>query len=114
MRLPWKISGKSLTSGADSGIIKTGLRIDPQFFSNKNIPKMSTLQLEKSIKSWQAEIEEHKKKISNPKSFYPNWDTFEERYQNGLKKHWEHEIKTFSDNIEQAKNEIKERGDSNE
>ena len=105
---------KTLTSGADSGIIKTGLRIDPQFFSNKNIPKMSTLQLEKSIKSWQAEIEEHKKKISNPKSFYPNWDTFEERYQNGLKKHWEHEIKTFSDNIEQAKNEIKERGDSNE
>ena len=105
---------KTLTSGADSGIIKTGLRIDPQFFSNKNISKMSTLQLEKSIKSWQAEIEEHKKKISNPKSFYPNWDTFEERYQNGLKKHWEHEIKTFSDNIEQAKNEIKERGDSNE
>ena len=105
---------KTLTSGADSGIINTGLRIDPQFFSNKNISKMSTLQLEKSIKSWQAEIEEHKKKISNPKSFYPNWDTFEERYQNGLKKHWEHEIKTFSDNIEQAKNEIKERGDSNE
>ena len=24
MRLPWKISGKSLTSGADSGIIKMG------------------------------------------------------------------------------------------
>lgn len=69
---PEKIGGKSLTSGVDGGIIKTGLRIDPQFFSNKNIPKMSTLQLEKSIKSWQAEIEEHKKKISNPKSFYPN------------------------------------------
>lgn len=109
-----KIGGKALTSGADSGIIKKGLRIDPQFFSNKNIPKMSTLQLEKSIKSWQAEIKEHKGKISDPKSFYPNWDTFEERYQNGLKKHWEHEIKTFSDNIEQAKDEIKRRGDSNE
>lgn len=111
---PEKIGGKSLTSGADGGIIKIGLRIDPQFFSNKNIPKMSTLQLEKSIKSWQAEIKEHKGKISDPKSFYPNWDTFEERYQNGLKKHWEHEIKTFSDNIEQAKDEIKRRGDSNE
>lgn len=69
---PEKIGGKSLTSGVDGGIIKTGLRIDPQFFSNKNIPKMSTLQLEKSIKSWQAEIKEHKGKISDPKSFYPN------------------------------------------
>ncbi len=37
-------------------MIKVRLRIDPQFFSNKNIPKMSTLQLEKPIKSWQAEI----------------------------------------------------------
>lgn len=109
-----KIRDEALTSGGDGGIIKIGLRIDPQFFSNKNIPKMSTLQLEKSIKSWQAEIKEHKGKISDPKSFYPNWDTFEERYQNGLKKHWEHEIKTFSDTIEQAKDEIKRRGDSNE
>ena len=109
-----KNADTALTSGADGGIIKKRLRIDPQFFSNKNIPKMSTLQLEKSIKSWQAEIKEHKGKISDPKSFYPNWDTFEERYQNGLKKHWEHEIKTFSDNIEQAKDEIKRRGDSNE
>lgn len=69
---PEKIGGKSLTSGVDGGIIKAGLRIDPQFFSNKNIPKMSTLQLEKSIKSWQAEIKEHKGKISGSKSFYPN------------------------------------------
>ena len=35
MRLPWKISGKSLTSGADSGMIKVRLRIDPQFFQTK-------------------------------------------------------------------------------
>ena len=53
---PEKIGWKSLTSGGNSGMIKVRLRINPQFFSNKNIPKMSTLQLEKSIKSWQAEI----------------------------------------------------------
>ncbi|WP_455254443.1 hypothetical protein [Ruminococcus sp.] len=39
-----------------AGFMQRFLKIDPQFFSNKNIPKMSTLQLEKSIKSWQAEI----------------------------------------------------------
>ena len=105
-----------LTSGTKSGIIKTEnpLKIDMQFFANKNIPKMKSSELLKSIKSWKREIEEHKDKISNPEKHYPLWDTFDLRQQNGYKKHWEKEIKTMQTDMEQAINELKKRGDYDE
>lgn len=111
-----KVSGKALTSKDNGGIIKSKklLRIDTQFFANKNIQKMKSSQLLKSIKSWRREIEEHKNKISNPERYYPLWDTFDLRLQNGYKKHWEKEIKTMQDDIEQAINELEKRGDYDE
>jgi len=111
-----KKAKSGLTSGTKSGIIKTEnpLKIDMQFFANKNIPKMKSSELLKSIKSWKREIEEHKDKISNPEKHYPLWDTFDLRQQNGYKKHWEKEIKTMQTDMEQAINELKKRGDYDE
>lgn len=93
-----------LTSGGRSGTInvENPLKIDMQFFGNRNLQKMKSSQLIKSIKSWKHEIEEHKDKISHPDEHYPLWDTFDERQQNGYKKHWEKEIQTMQNDVEQA------------
>lgn len=105
-----------LTSGGRSGTInvENPLKIDMQFFGNRNLQKMKSSQLIKSIKSWKHEIEEHKDKISHPDEHYPLWDTFDERQQNGYKKHWEKEIQTMQNDVEQAIIELKNRGDYDE
>ena len=105
-----------LTSGGRSGTInvENPLKIDMQFFGNRNLQKMKSSQLIKSIKSWKHEIEEHKDKISHPDEHYPLWDTFDERQQNEYKKHWEKEIQTMQNDVEQAIIELKNRGDYDE
>ncbi|MFR0949614.1 MAG: hypothetical protein ACLSFT_03000 [Ruminococcus callidus] len=65
-----KIGGKALTSGGDGGIIKaSGIRVNLQLFANKNIAKMSSVQLEKSIKAWKSKVEEHREKFLLQKNF---------------------------------------------
>lgn len=109
-----KIGGKALTSGGDGGIIKaSGIRVNLQLFANKNIAKMSSVQLEKSIKAWKSKVEEHREKISAPEKFYPDWDSFDERYKLGNIKHWQKEIDNFKTDISRAEEELKKRGDLN-
>lgn len=109
-----KIGGKALTSGGDGGIIKaSGIRVNLQLFANKNIAKMSSVQLEKSIKAWKSKVEEHREKISAPEKFYPDWDSFDERYKLGNIKHWQKEIDNFKTGISRAEEELKKRGDLN-
>lgn len=109
-----KIGGKALTSGGDGGIIKAGgIRVNLQLFANKNIAKMSSVQLEKSIKAWKSKVEEHREKISAPEKFYPDWDSFDERYKLGNIKHWQKEIDNFKTDISRAEEELKKRGDLN-
>ena len=99
----------------ESGIIKekenSALVVNMQFFANKNIPKMESQQLSKSIKSWNEQIEIHKNKIASPEKYHENWDKLDERYRNGLMKHWEHEIKVFRNDIQEATDELKKRGE---
>lgn len=114
MYSPEKIGGKALTSGGDGGIIKaSGIRVNLQLFANKNIAKMSSVQLEKSIKAWKSKVEEHREKISAPEKFYPDWDSFDERYKLGNIKHWQKEIDNFKTDISRAEEELKKRGDLN-
>ena len=103
-----------MTSGGDGGIIKaSGIRVNLQLFANKNIAKMSSVQLEKSIKAWKSKVEEHREKISAPEKFYPDWDSFDERYKLGNIKHWQKEIDNFKTDISRAEEELKKRGDLN-
>ncbi|MCR5141871.1 MAG: hypothetical protein K6C68_05000 [Ruminococcus sp.] len=105
---------KRLTNERESGIIKTekdgALIINMQFFANKNIPKMTDNELKKSIRSWQQRIDEHKAYINNPITHCDNWEIFDERYQFGLIRHWEHEIKTMQADIDAAIKELERRG----
>lgn len=78
---------------------------------NKNIAKMTDSQLSKSIKSWTELIELHTDKIENPKKYLPDWDNFDSRYQDGLKKHWKKEMTNFERDRNLAEDELKKRGE---
>lgn len=93
---------------------RKGLTINIQLFANKKIETMKSAQLEKSISSWEKKASEHKNKILNPSQYYNDWDTFSDRYKAGLIKHWEHEIKTFQNDISAANAELERRRQKNE
>ena len=85
------------------------LIVNLQYFANKNIPKMSNSELEHSISSWNDNIKTHKDKLENPRKYYPDWDSYDPRYQAGLRRHWQHEINTFENDINDANDELKKR-----
>ena len=85
------------------------LIVNLQYFTNKNILKMSNSELERSISSWNDNIKTHKDKLENPKKYYPDWDSYDPRYQAGLRRHWQHEINTFGNDINEANDELKKR-----
>ena len=102
-----------------SGIIKLGqerrgLNIDLQFFAEKDIKKQSTILLQRSIRKFRTRIEEHENKINNPKQFYPDWDSFDERYKAGLQRHWKKEIRNFQESIQNRIDELRKRGEWDE
>ena len=70
---------------------------------------MSTPELERSIISWKQNIEIHKEKLKFPEKYYPDWSSYDPRYQQGLKRHWQHEIETFENDINEAADELKKR-----
>lgn len=84
--------------------------ISLQFFANRSIPKQKDGQLMKSIKSWQANIEQHKKKLANPAEFDVDWDSKSAEQKAGLIKHWQKEIRNFESNVRAAEDELKKRG----
>lgn len=97
---------KALENSGESGKIEIqGL----QFFANKGITRQNDKQLRKSIDSWTARAQEHSARIENPKKYYPEWDTMDERYRSGLIRHWNTEIQTFNKDIKEAMEELERR-----
>lgn len=108
---------KSVAKDSGSGIIKEKRNIHEmnlQFFAEKDIKNQSSSSLKRAIRKYQARIEEHEIKINNPSEIYPDWDSFDERYQQGLKRHWNKEIRNFKQSIQDRIDELKERGDYDE
>lgn len=78
---PKEIIKEGLQLRANSGrMYSGGINPDLQLFANKNIAKMSSRELAKSISSWEKEVQLHKDKILNPSKYYPDWNRFDERY----------------------------------
>ena len=100
-------SVKSIEKSGKSGTMNVGI----QFFANKGIAKQSSKQLQKSITSWQQNIEEHKDKIEHPDQYDADWNSKSDTLKEGLLKHWQKEIQNFESNIEQGTEELKKRGD---
>ena len=105
--------GKSVDKSGKNVIINASgrIKISMQFFANKNIPKMSSRELKKSISTWEQLIKKHENYILEPRDHCPEWDTFDIRKQQGLIKHWLKEIQNFNNDIQEAKIELKKRGE---
>lgn len=80
-----------------------------QFFANKGIAKQSSKELDKSIASWQKQIQEHNKKLESPQKYDNTWGSKTAAQKEGLLKHWGKEIATFQRNIDQAMEELEGR-----
>lgn len=85
-----------------------------QFFSESDIKNQESASLIRAIRKYKKRIEEHKAYIKDPVSYIPEWGSYDVRYQEGLKRHWEKEIRNFQQSIEDRIAELKERGDYNE
>ena len=80
-----------------------------QYFANRGIAKQNDKQLQKSIKSWQANVETHKGKINDPAKYDKEWESKDDRQKEGLVKHWKKEIRYSEANIKEAEAELAKR-----
>lgn len=90
------------------------IKINLQFFAEKDIKNQESASLKRAIRKYQRQIKEHQGKISDPKKYIEAWDSFDVRRQEGLKKHWSKEIRNFETSIKDRVEELKARGDYDE
>lgn len=97
-------------------IIKTTNRIPIkiQFFAEKDILRQESSSLKRAIRKYEKRITEHEEYINNPKIHVDNWDSLTQVRKDGLKKHWQKEIRNFNQAIQDRVNELKKRGDYND
>ena len=65
----------------------------------RQLDTLGPRQLEKSIRSLQANIDEHQAKISSPERIVLDWDSRSKEYQAGLLKKWQAEIENSKEQI---------------
>lgn len=107
-----KYISKSVVKSKDSGIIrKNTLEINLQFFAESDIKKQESGSLKRAIRKYQKRIKEHEDKLKNPALYCLDWDDKMVCEQEGLKRHWQKEIRNFNQAIEARIDELKERGD---
>ena len=104
---------KDLKGTKHSGIMQNnkGLEMNLQFFAENDVPKQSSASLKRAIRNLTKRIKEHEEYIENPYVHVPEWDEYSALRQEGLKKHWEKEIRNFNESINNRIEELKKRGD---
>lgn len=104
--------------GSKEGLEKTAgsgkIKLDLQYFAEKDIYRQESNSLKRAVRKYEANIAEHKAKISNPENYVPDWNNKDEREKKGLVKHWEKEIRNFEQSIDDRIAELKTRGDFDE
>lgn len=116
---------KNLTNPENGGIIEikgcgdemkdnSQIKIDLQFFSEKDIENQESGSLKRAIRKYHSRISEHRDKIQNPRKYISGWDSLDEKRQTGLIKHWNKEIRNFEQSISDRIEELKKRGDYDE
>ena len=91
-----------------------GVKVDMQYFSEKDIERQESNSLKRAIRNYKRRIKEHEEYISNPYEHCPDWDSFDDRKKEGLIKHWKKEISNFDESIQNRVTELKKRGDHDE
>lgn len=103
-----------LDFSAESGIMDKGIKVDMQYFSEKDIERQESNSLKRAIRNYKKRIKEHEEYISNPYEHCPDWDSFDDRKKEGLIRHWKKEISNFDESIQNRVTELKKRGDYDE
>lgn len=88
--------------------------IDLQLFAESDIKNQESASLKRAIRKYSRRIAEHQEKIDFPERFFPNWNEIPAQRREGLKRHWQKEIRTFNENIQARIDELKRRGDYDE
>lgn len=104
----------ALDFSAGSGIMDKGIKVDMQYFSEKDIERQESNSLKRAIRNYKKRIKEHEEYISNPYEHCPDWDSFDDRKKEGLIRHWKKEISNFDESIQNRVTELKKRGDYDE
>lgn len=82
-------------------------------WSNNDIYKQTPNEIKKGLRKIQKRKSEHEEYIKNPARHIPEWDSFDQRYKDGLIKHWRKEIDTFDQDISRRIDELRRRGEYN-
>lgn len=110
-----KKAAEALENVGNRGIMEAGgmQGMNLQLFANRSIPKQTDTGLKKSISSWKRNIEAHAEKLKNPAKFDADWDSKTDLQKAGLIRHWEKEIKNFTNDIAEAEAELARRRHNN-
>lgn len=103
-------AAETIENTGNSGIIK----VDLQFFAEKDLWKQKTSSLKKGLESFEERIAEHQRKIADPKKYVAGWDAKDERERKGLLKHWQKEISNFQESVQNRIDELRKRGEYDE
>ena len=102
--------GKALTISGFSDKIN----LDIQMFAESDIFKQDSNSLKRGINSYKKRIAAHQQKLEHPEMHILDWANKDVREQDGLKKHWQKEIRNFQTSIDDRVAELKKRGDYDE
>lgn len=98
----------------DSGIIgddKGKLKMELQFFSEQDIYRQDSSSLKRAIRKYEKRMREHEDYLREPEKHCSDWNEKSVEEQEGLKKHWNKEIRNFKQSIKDREEELKKRGD---
>lgn len=99
-----------LESAGKNGIMK----LDLQWFAEKDLSKQKTASLKKGIASFETRIAEHKEKLVHPEYFDESWEKKSDNAKKGLLKHWKKEIQNFEESVRNRMEELEKRGEHDE
>lgn len=104
----------SIEKTADSGIMedsKGKLKMKLQFFSEQDIYRQDSGSLKRAIRKYEKRMREHEDYLREPEKHCPDWMEKSIEEQEGLKRHWNKEIRNFKQSIKDREEELKKRGD---
>lgn len=109
---PVRIPKKQLDTKSKND--KMLLKLDLQYFAERDLQRQNSNSIKRSIRKLSKRREEHKTYLVDPYEHAPDWDNLSEKEKQGLRKHWNKEIRNFTQQIEERKRILKERGDYEE
>lgn len=78
------------------------------------IERQSSTALKRGIRKHLKQIDKHKEHLQNHSEYIKEWEDYDERFREGLKRHWQKEIHNFEQSINDKMEELRKRGEKYE